>query len=76
MLPADDPRPQQWDASLRTSLTTGIGDPGASALIGGVDNDIDEIRASVLPPGAVLVHGRRARGDDPAALDEHVRHAS
>jgi hypothetical protein len=35
---------------LRTSLTTGIGEPGANALINGVARDLDSIRASVVPP--------------------------
>jgi hypothetical protein len=62
MLPADDARPQQWDESLRTALTTGIGDPGASALISGVERDLDELRASVVPPEpfSFTVGGREA----------------
>jgi hypothetical protein len=50
MLPGGDARPDQWDESLRTALTTGIGDPGANALISGVGRDLDEISASVVPP--------------------------
>jgi hypothetical protein len=62
MLPADDPRPQQWDDSLRTSLTTGIGDPGANALINGVERELDSIRAAVVPPEpfSFTVGGREA----------------
>jgi hypothetical protein len=62
MLPPDDNRPQQWDDSLRTALTTGIGDPGADALIGGVERDLDEVRASVVPPEpfSFTVGGRNA----------------
>jgi hypothetical protein len=62
MLPADDARPQQWDESLRTALTTGIGDPGASALISRVERDLDGVRASVVPPESFTftVGGREA----------------
>ena len=62
MLPAGDARPQQWDETLRTSLTTGIGDPGANALITGVTRDLDAVRASVVPPEpySFTVGGREA----------------
>jgi hypothetical protein len=62
MLPADDTRPQQWDDSLRTSLTTGIGDPGANVLINGVERELDSIRAAVVPPEpfSFTVGGREA----------------
>jgi hypothetical protein len=62
MLPADDGRPQEWDGILRTALTTGIGDPGANALIDGVDRDLDTVRASVVPPEpfSFTVGGRQA----------------
>ena len=44
------------------ALTTGIGDPGANALIDGVDRDLDTVRASVLPPEpfSFTVGGRQA----------------
>ena len=62
MLPAGDPRPPAWDASLRTTLTTGIGDAGATAIIASVDNDVDDIRGSVVPPDpfSFTVGGREA----------------
>jgi hypothetical protein len=62
MLPDDDSRPIQWDETLRTALTTGIGDPGANALISGVGRDLDSVRASVVPPEpfSFTVGGRQA----------------
>ena len=62
MLPAADSRPQQWDEALRTSLTTGIGDPGANALVNGVERDARLDSASVVPPESFsfTVSGREA----------------
>jgi hypothetical protein len=50
MLPDDDPRPAEWDATLDGLLTTELDDAEASETIDGMLVDAETIRDSIVPP--------------------------
>jgi hypothetical protein len=50
MLPADDGRPNTWNADLDVALSTAFDDERADERIDLVVGDIDLVRASVVPP--------------------------
>jgi len=62
MLPQSDARPDDWERSLRISLTTGVTNAAAAEIVADVDQQIAEIHDAVLPPEpfTFTVGGREA----------------
>jgi len=50
MLPAGDERPDDWDSTMRTALSTGLTSPRSIALIDGVEGELQQIRLAVQQP--------------------------
>jgi len=50
MLPADDPRPAQWNATVRVALSTAVTDAAADERIEEVDREVADVRAAVRRP--------------------------
>ena len=50
MLPADDPRPDQWATELSALLSTAIDDDQAAEVAGGIQAEADALRDAVVPP--------------------------
>ncbi len=50
MLPADDPRPDEWNAALDSLLTTQVDDAEAIAIVAELTAESDAIRAAIVPP--------------------------
>ena len=50
MLPADDPRADEWRTRLDVALSTGLTSAEANARVTAVESEVAAIRANVLPP--------------------------
>ena len=63
MLPDDDARPDEWDAQLRASLTTGVTEAVGNDLIATVRSELLDVRGAVEAPEAFpfTVTGRETK---------------